>query len=91
MRLHSANLSLARVRRQKNHTGELQDACGELKRDAEKEDPEKIQESRVNDLADDDASACDRHDIKNVAINANIPDYVRPDLRELASVDNEKG
>jgi hypothetical protein len=69
------------VWREENHANELTDTGGELKRDAEKEDPEKIQGSHVNELAEDDAGADDRHAVINVAITAHIPDRVWRQLR----------
>ena len=67
--------------REENHANELEGAAAELKRDAEKEDPEKIQESRINDLAEDDAGADNYHTVINVAITAHIPDRLWPQLR----------
>jgi hypothetical protein len=64
------------VRREENHANELKDTGRELKRDAEKEDPEKIQESRINDLAKDDACADDCHAVINVAMTAHVSDGV---------------
>jgi hypothetical protein len=64
------------VGREENHANELKDAAAERKRDAEKEDPEKIQESRINDLAEDDAGTDDYHAVINVAIPTYVPDGV---------------
>jgi len=79
------------VWREENHANELKDTGGELKRDAEKEHPEKIQESRVNDLAKNDADANDRYAVINVAITPHIPDRVRPQLRGGAPADKKEG
>ena len=77
--------------REENHANELEGAAAELKRDAEKEDPEKIQESRINDLAEDDAGADNYHTVINVAITAHIPDRLWPQLRGGAPAHENEG
>jgi hypothetical protein len=79
------------VGREENQANELNDTAGELKRDAEKEDPEKIQESRVNDLAEEDAGSDDCHAVVNVAITAHVSDGVWPQLSEVALADKNEG
>jgi hypothetical protein len=79
------------VGREENHANELKNAAAELKRDAEKEDPEKIQESRINDLAEDDAGADDYHAVINVAITTYVPDGVWPQLSGDAPADKNEG
>jgi hypothetical protein len=79
------------VGREENHPNELKDTGGELKRDAEKEDPEKIQESCINDLAEDDACADDYHAVINVAITTYVPDGVWPQRSGGAPADKNEG
>jgi hypothetical protein len=79
------------VRREENHANELKGSAGERRRDAEKEDPEKIQEPSVNDLAEEDAGADDSHAQIKVAITAQFPLGVWPQLSGVAPADKNVG
>jgi hypothetical protein len=66
----------------------LHDPGRELKGDTKKEDPKEIQESSVDHLAENESRAGDREAIKNVAEGPDAAERARPELLELATIEN---
>lgn len=78
------------LRRQKDHSNELHDPGGELKRDTEKENPKLVQQSKIDDLTDNKSCAGNRETIKNVAKGPGAAELVRLESPQLATVENKE-
>ena len=73
-----ANLSLARVRRQKNHSGKLQSADGQLEHDGSIKEPENARSDSIVSLQQANCHPQDGDHIKEITVDTYLLDYRRP-------------
>ena len=73
-----ANLTLARVRRQKNHSGKLQSADGQLEHDGGIKERENAREQSVVSLQQANCYPQDRDYIKEITIRTDFLNYRGP-------------
>src|SRR5437870_5913441 len=76
--LSSANLSLARVRPQKNHQSKLQSADGQWKNDGGIKERKHARDQSIVNLQETDCCAENAKHIKKIAVSPHILDYRRP-------------
>src|SRR6266496_138947 len=72
------NLSLARVRRQKDHQSKLQSADGQRKNDGGIKEPENARDQSIVKLRENHRCAQAANQIKKIAIGSHVLDYRRP-------------
>jgi len=78
LRLSSAHLSLARVRRQKNHQSKLQSADGQWQNDGGIKERKHARDQSIVNLQETDCCAENAKHIKKIAVSPHILDYRRP-------------
>jgi len=75
-----AQLTRARVRRQKNHSSKLQSADGQLEHDGDIKEPENARHHSIVNLQEPDRCAERGNGIKNIAVAPQLLDYRRAEL-----------